>query len=77
MTSVKTSATCRAMSAVTTPFAAMTPPKADSGSQLWALRWAAAMSAPIAIPQGLECFTIATHGSPKSKTACRAVSAST
>ena len=38
MTSVKTSATCRAISAVMTPFAAMTPPKADAGSQLWALR---------------------------------------
>ena len=37
-TSVKMSATCVAISAVTSPLTAMTPPKALSGSVAWALR---------------------------------------
>ena len=62
---------------MTTPLAAITPPNADAGSQLWALRCASTRSAPIAIPHGLECFMIATQGSAKSKAARRAASAST
>ena len=41
----------------------MTPPKAETGSQAWALRWASATSAPTAMPQGLACLMIATAGS--------------
>ena len=40
----------------------MTPPNADSGSQACALRCASATSAPIAMPHGLACLMIATHG---------------
>ena len=42
-TSVKMSLTVLAMPAVTVRFAAMTPPKADTGSQAWALAWASAI----------------------------------
>ena len=76
-TSVNTSAICAARSAVTIWLAAMTPPNADSGSQAFALRCASARSAPVAMPHGLECFMIATHGAAKSKAARRAASAST
>ena len=40
--------------------AAITPPNAETGSQAWALRWASAMSAPTAMPQGLACLMMAT-----------------
>ena len=76
-TSVKMSATCRAISAVTGRLVAITPPYADSGSQACALRCASAMSAPTAMPHGLACLMIATHGSAKSYAARRAASAST
>ena len=76
-TSVKISATCRASPAVTGAFTAITPPNADSGSQACALRCASATSAPIAIPHGLECLMIATHGCAKSDAARRAAAAST
>jgi hypothetical protein len=64
--SVNTPAICRARSAVTGPLAAMTPPKAETGSQACALAWASARSAPIAMPHGLECLMMATHGAAKS-----------
>lgn len=63
MTSVKISATCSASSTVTGRLTAMTPPKADSGSQACALRWAAATSVSTAMPHGLACLMIATQGS--------------
>ena len=75
--SVKMSAICPASSAVTIPLAAITPPKADTGSQACALRCASARSAPRAMPHGLECLTMATHGSAKSKTARQAAAPST
>ena len=65
-TSVKMSAIWRARSAVTVPLVAITPPKADDGSQALALACASARSAPSAIPHGLECLMMATHGSAKS-----------
>ena len=77
ITSVKISATCAAISLVTVPFAAMTPPNADTGSQACALRCASARSAPSAMPHGLACFMIATHGSLNPNAARRAASAST
>ena len=77
MTSVKISATCSAISTVTSRFAAMTPPNALTGSHSWAARWAAAMSASIAIPHGLACLMIATHGSAWSKAERQAASPST
>ena len=77
ITSVKISATCRAMSTLTGWLAAITPPYADTGSHAWALRWASAMSAPTAMPHGLACLMIATAGSSKSYAARRAASAST
>ena len=43
-----------------------TPPYAESGSHSWASRCASAMSAPTAMPHGLACLMIATHGSLKS-----------
>ena len=76
-TSVNTSAICRASSAVTSPLAAITPPNAEAGSHACALACASARSAPMAIPQGLECLMMATHGSAKSYAARRAASAST
>ena len=77
ITSVNTSATWRAISTLTGAFAAITPPKADTGSQAWARRWASATSVPTAIPHGLACLMIATAGSSKSYAARRAASAST
>ena len=65
-TSVNTSAICRAIAAVTGPLAAMTPPKAETGSQACALAWASARSVPMAMPHGLECLMMATHGAAKS-----------
>ena len=65
-TSVNTSAICRAIAAVTGPLAAMTPPKAEAGSQACALAWASARSVPMAMPHGLECLMMATHGAAKS-----------
>ncbi len=65
-TSVNTSAICRARSAVTGPLAAMTPPKAETGSHALALAWASARSVPTAMPHGLECLMMATHGAAKS-----------
>ena len=63
--------------AVTGPLAAITPPYADTGSEACALRWASARSAPTAIPHGLECLMIATHGSVNSNAARHAAAAST
>ena len=77
ITSVNTSATWWAIATLTGPFAAITPPKADTGSQAWARRCASATSAPTATPQGLACLMIATAGSSKSYAARRAASAST
>jgi hypothetical protein len=57
--------------------AAITPPKADTGSQACALRCAAAMTVPTAMPQGLACLMIATHGSLWSCAARQAASVST
>ena len=74
---MNTSATCSAMATLTGTFVAMTPPKADTGSQAWALRCASATSAPTAMPHGLACLMIATAGSAKSYAARRAASAST
>ena len=76
-TSVKTSASCSAIALVTVRLVATTPPYADTGSHSCALRCASATSAPIAIPHGLACLTIATAGSAKSKAARRAASVST
>ena len=59
---MNTSATCSAMATLTSRFAAITPPKALTGSVACALRCASAMSAPTAIPHGLACLMIATHG---------------
>ena len=61
MTSVKISATCSAIATLTSVFVAITPPKALSGSQACALRWASATSAPTAMPHGLACLMIATQ----------------
>ena len=58
-------------------FAAITLPKAETGSHSWARRWASAMSAPTAMPHGLACLMIATAGSAKSFAARRAASVST
>ena len=66
ITSVNTSATCSAMSTLTSRLAAITPPNALTGSVACALAWASARSAPTAIPHGLECLMMATHGSAKS-----------
>ena len=62
-TSVNTSAICSASASVTGRLTAITPPKADTGSQACASRWAAAIdsSAPpatAAIPHGLACLMI-------------------
>ena len=51
------------MAAVTVRFAAMTPPKAETGSQACALVYASTTSTPIATPQGLACLMMATQGS--------------
>ena len=77
ITSVKISATCRAISTLTGRLAAITPPYAEIGSQAWAFRWASAMSDPMAMPHGLACLMIATAGSSKSPADRRAASAST
>ena len=74
---MNTSATCSAISTETGTLAAITPPKADTGSQAWARRWASATSAPTAMPHGLACLMIATAGSSKSSAARRAASVST
>ena len=76
-TSVKTSATCSAIARLTGRLVAMTPPNADTGSHACALRWASATSAPTAMPHGLACLMIATHGSSTSCAARRAASVST
>ena len=81
-TSVKTSAICSASSAVTGRLTAMTPPKADTGSQACARWWARATSASAppataAMPHGLACLMIATAGSAKSFAARQAASTST
>ena len=76
-TSVNTSATWRAIAAVTFPLAAITPPNAETGSHACAFACASARSFPIAMPHGLECLMIATHGWPKSYAARRAASATT
>ena len=75
--SVKMSLTWAAISAVTTPLAAMTPPKAESGSHAFAFRCASARSVPRAMPHGLECLMMATHGWTKSNAARQAAAAST
>ena len=77
MTSVKTSATCSAISLVTGRLAAITPPKAETGSQACARRCASATSAPTATPHGLACLMMATAGWSKSYAARRAASVST
>ena len=74
---MKISATWAASSAVTGALAAITPPKAETGSQAWARRWAWAMSAPMARPHGLACLMMATQGSVKSWHERQAASAST
>ena len=61
-TSVKISATCPASSTETGRLTAITPPKAETGSQACALRCACATSAPTAMPHGLACLMIATAG---------------
>ncbi len=76
-TSVNTPATCSAIATLTGRFAAITPPKAETGSQACALRCASAMSVPTAMPQGLACLMIATAGAAKSYAVRRAASAST
>ena len=76
-TSVNTSDTCSAIVRSISRLAAITPPNAEIGSQACALRCAAAMSAPTAIPQGLACLMIATHGSAWSCAARQAASVST
>ena len=63
ITSVNTGATCSAIATVTGRLVAITPPNAETGSHSWASRWASAMSAPTAMPQGLACLMIATAGS--------------
>ena len=55
------SATCSAIAALTSPFVAITPPNALTGSVACALRCASATSAPTAIPHGLVCLITATH----------------
>ena len=78
-TSVKISAICSAAATVTSRLTAMTPPKADVGSQAWARAWVSATSVPTAIPHGLACLMIATHtwSEPWSCAARHAASAST
>ncbi|PQM48945.1 hypothetical protein C1Y40_00836 [Mycobacterium talmoniae] len=77
MTSVKMVLTYSAISTLTSVFAAITPPNADSGSQSWALRCASATdSAEIAMPHGLACLMIATQISSWSNAARHAASAS-
>ena len=65
-TSAELSVIRAAIAPVTVPLAATTPPYAESGSHASALAYASAMSAPIAIPHGLECLMMAAHGSAKS-----------
>ena len=82
ITSVKICATASAIPSVTVRFAAITPPNAETGSQSFARRCAAAIGSgarggATAIPQGFACFTTATAGSSKSSTARTAASAST
>src|SRR6478752_3935183 len=81
-TSVNTSAICSAMATVTGRLAAITPPKADTGSHSWASRWARAISSSVppaiaAMPHGLACLMTATAGSVKSPAARQAASTST
>ena len=62
ITSVKMSATVSAISTLTAVLAAMTPPKALSGSHSWALRWASATDTDeMAMPHGFACLMMATH----------------
>src|SRR6478672_1227116 len=63
MTSVKTSATWRAISTDTGRLTAITPPNAETGSHSCARRWASATSAPTAMPHGFACLMMATGGS--------------
>ena len=77
ITSVKISATWRAISTETGRLTAITPPKALTGSHSCARRWASATSAPTAMPQGFACLMIATAGCSKSYAARRAASVST
>ena len=65
------------MATLTGRFVAITPPKAETGSQAWASRWASAMSAPTAMPHGFACLMIATAGASKSCAERRAASVST
>jgi len=62
MTSVKMGRTWPAMVASTSPFVAITPPYAETGSQAWARRWASATVSPTAMPHGLACLMMATAG---------------
>ena len=76
-TSVKIGAIDSAAASVTTRLAAMTPPKAETGSHACAAAWASAIDAPTAMPHGLACLMIATAGASWSKAARTAASAST
>ena len=74
---MKTSQTCSAIARLTGRFTAMTPPKADTGSQACALACASATSLPTAMPHGFACLMIATVGaSPWSCAARQAASPS-
>ena len=63
---MKTSAIASAIARVTGRLVATTPPYAETGSHSKALRYAASMSSPLAMPHGLACLMIATVGSVKS-----------
>src|SRR5699024_4084980 len=78
ITSVNTPETCSAISTETWVLAAITPPKAETGSQACALVCASAIVVPTAMPHGLACLMIATVGaSPWSWAARQAASVST
>ena len=82
MTSVKMSRRFSAIFSVTVRFAAITPPKADTGSHSWARRCAlaigsSAFGAATAMPHGFACLMIATAGLTMSNAARSAASAST
>ena len=62
-TSVNTSDNAWAIWVVTIRLAATTPPNAETESHSCAFVYASAISFPTAIPQGLACLIIATHGS--------------
>jgi len=63
---VKIGPICSAIATLTGRLVAITPPNALTGSHSCALRCASATSAPIAMPHGLACLMMATHGSAKS-----------